>query len=171
MNKKFWTLLIAVVLVAAAIGFLKLKNPNQNSPNASQNQQIKTIKKIEGFSGNVLAGEKSPYLEFNKIDYDKALASNKIVFLDFYANWCPICRAEAPELTAGFDSLTSDNVIGFRVNFNDSDTDNDEKTLAKQFEIPYQHTKVILKDTKVALIDSDSWDKSRFEQEIAKLTQ
>ena len=95
--------------------------------------------------------------------------SGKIIVLDFYANWCPICRAEAPELKAGFDSLMTDAVIGFRVNFNDSDTDDDEKALAKQLAIPYQHTKVILKDGKEVLKSGDSWTRDDFTREVDKI--
>ena len=31
-------------------------------------------------------------------------------------------------------------VVGFRVNFNDTETDSEEKALAKEFGVTYQHT-------------------------------
>ncbi len=163
----------SIVFIIVTVGVIFFSNQKSTSNNGSNNPtgQVSSEegKMVEGFSGKVLAGTTSPYVIFNKADYDKAQASGKIVFLDFYANWCPICRAEAPELKAGFDNLTSDKVVGFRVNFNDSDTDNDEKALAKQFDVPYQHTKVILKDGKVALKSGDSWDKEMFAKEFGKL--
>lgn len=58
--------------------------------------------------------------------------------------------------------------MGFRVNFNDSDTDQDEKDLAKQFKIPYQHSKIILKNGKEFSRYLDSWDKATFDKEISK---
>ncbi|MFC1647102.1 TlpA family protein disulfide reductase, partial [Patescibacteria group bacterium] len=109
-----------------------------------------------------------PYLDFKKSDYDKAVASDKIVFLDFYANWCPTCRAEAAKLTKGFDSLNSDNIVGFRVNYNDDDTDEDEKNLASQFEVPYQHYKVVLINGEVVLTDGDIWDEDKLVEELTK---
>lgn len=112
---------------------------NSNLPNEKP-------QKAEGYKGNVLAGSTSPFIEFNRVDFEKAKTDGKIIILDFYANWCPICRAEAPELYAGFDQLNERNVVGFRVNFKDSDTDTDEQALAREFNIPYQHTKVILKN-------------------------
>lgn len=121
-----------------------------------------------GSLGNVIAGNKALYISFTKKDYDKAILDGKIIFLDFYANWCPICRAEAPEIEAGFNSLENENVVGFRVNFKDSETDEDENKLAKEFEIPYQHTKVILQNGKVLLKDGDSWDKNKLIKELSK---
>jgi len=120
-------------------------------------------------AGAVLAGTVSPYRVFDKEDYEKALAENKIIVLYFYANWCPLCKKEQPETQAAFDELNNPNVIGFRVNFKDSDTDEDEEAMAREFGIAYQHTKVIIKDGKQVLKAPDSWDKQRYLDEIRKV--
>jgi thiol-disulfide isomerase/thioredoxin len=112
-----------------------------------------------GYKGEVIAGSTTPFLVFNQADYDKAVAEGKVVFLDFYANWCPICRAEAPDIHAAFNELSSDEVVGFRVNYNDSDTDSDEEKLADAYGITYQYTKVIVKDGKVVTKSQDVWSK------------
>ncbi len=121
------------------------------------------------YSGTHLAGTTSQYLSFAKADYEKALTEKKIVLLYFYASWCPICREEQKETTAFFDSLDREEVIGFRVNFKDSDTDRDEEALAKQFGVPYQHTKVILKDGKQVLKSLEQWNRKRYAEEIGKV--
>lgn len=120
------------------------------------------------YTGNRLAGTTAPYLEFNQADYDVALAANKIIVLDFYANWCPICRAEEPALFAGFNSLTSDHdrVVGFRVNYNDDDTDAAEEALAEQFGVTYQHTKVILKNGESILTTQNTWTAEQLRAEV-----
>lgn len=59
--------------------------------------------------------------------------------LYFYANWCPSCKEADPDLAANQAQFPSD-VVVIRVNYNDSDTDADEKALAKQYGITYQHT-------------------------------
>lgn len=121
------------------------------------------------FSGTILAGNSAPLIDFNKADYDKALASGKIVFLYFYANWCPICRAEFPGMQEAFNELSTDKVIGFRVNYNDDETDEDEKNLARQFGVAYQHTKVGLKNGERVLKSPEGWDKQKYLSEINKL--
>lgn len=110
----------------------------------------------------ILAGKTTPYIEFNKLDYEKAVSSGKIIFLEFYANWCPICRAQEPKLFEGFDALTDEKVIGFRVNYNDDETNELEKQLAKDFGVTYQHTHVILRDGKVVSKTNDDLDKESF---------
>ena len=121
------------------------------------------------YTGKVLAGTASKYLDFKKADYDKALRDKKKILLYFYANWCPTCKKEQPETFAAFNELKDPALVGFRVNFKDSDTDADEIALAKEFGIAYQHTKVILKDGQKVLKAPDSWDKERYLEELKKI--
>ena len=170
MNKNLIIVGVVIITLFGFVFFINQKPQIQNENNKpSQPVSLDKSKMISGYSGKVLAGNKTPYIIFNKTDYDKAVSDNKIIFLDFYANWCPICRGEAPEIISAFDSLTSDNVVGFRVNYNDSDTDSDEKALAEKLEIPYQHTKVILKNGNILLKNGEVWDKNRFIEEITKV--
>jgi len=117
-------------------------------------------------SGTVLAGTQAKLIDFNKADYEKAIASDKLVVLYFYANWCPICRAEFPIMQEVFGGLETSNVVGFRVNYNDNETDADEKALARQFGVAYQHTKVFVKNGEQILKAPDTWTKARYESEI-----
>ncbi len=118
------------------------------------------------YTGSVLAGTKAKLIDFNKTDYDQALSSGQLVVLYFYANWCPLCKAEFPKMQATFNELDTDGVIGFRVNYNDNETDEYEKDLARQFGVAYQHTKVFLKNGTRILKAPDSWEKSRYLTEI-----
>ena len=113
---------------------------NENKENVVVNDEDNTIIDIDSemtedkisdlfYSGKVLAGNSSKLIDFNKSDYEKAIASDKVVILYFYASWCPICQAEFPKMQQAFDSLSTDKVVGFRVNYNDSDTDDYEKNL------------------------------------------
>ena len=121
------------------------------------------------YSGSVIAGNKSPLLDFNKSDYDSTLKTDKLIVLYFYANWCPICKAEvANSLYPAFNELTNNKVVGFRVNYNDNQTDNDEKNLAREFGIAYQHTKVFVKNGERILKSPESWDRERYLTEINK---
>ncbi len=174
--------IIVVAVIVGLIGFLSIQSQNEavkealerNKGNSQPTFTPPTLEtQVVGTSGHmyhgeVIAGTAGKFLDFNKTDYDEALASNKIVVLYFYANWCPECRVELPKLESAFNGLTTDKVIGFRVNFNDNQTDNFEKTLAAQLGVAYQHTKVFMKNGKQILYSPESWDKSRYLSEINK---
>lgn len=123
------------------------------------------------FSGTRLGGsDASPVIDFNKADYDKALAAKKNIVLYFYAIWCPLCKAEIPQFYEAISTFDKDNhnLIAFRVNFNDSDTDADEKSLAREFGVAYQHTKVFLKDGRRILKSPETWTADRYIEEVEK---
>lgn len=118
------------------------------------------------YTGEVLAGSTSPLLDYTEADYKKAIASDKLVVLYFYANWCPDCKAEFPRMQKAFNELTGSDVIGFRVNYNDSDTDASEVALAREFGVAYQHTKVFVKKGTRTLKSPEAWDTTRYISEI-----
>lgn len=59
--------------------------------------------------------------------------------LYFYANWCPICKPADADFKANSSKIPPD-VTVIRVNYNDTDTGQEEKDLAKKYGITYQHT-------------------------------
>ena len=122
-----------------------------------------------GYTGKVLAGKTSLYLDFNRADYEKALKENKKILLYFYANWCPLCVAEEPKTFSAFNELNDGDLVGFRVNYRDSDTDMNEEGLAEEYGVAYQHTKVLIKDGKKTGKYPDSWNKERYLEELKKL--
>lgn len=122
------------------------------------------------YTGEVLAGNQAILLDFKMEDYQKALNEKAIVVLYFYANWCPTCRAEFPKIQSAFEKLQNPDVIGFRVNFNDNETDSFEKGLAREFGVAYQHTKVILQNGERVLKSPETWEESRYLSEINSLS-
>ena len=157
-------LIIAVVLVAGCTsGQTKAADTSQEkqtaaaaADNASAAASIPTITNPKQLAKN--------FYEFDKGYYDAALKEGKFVFLDFYANWCSICKSEGPNMKAAFNALEDDKVIGFQVNFNDDQTDANEKALAKKFNVPYQHTKLVILPNETVL--SRSYKGPSSQQEI-----
>jgi len=183
-NMKYKPLILILIIVAVVGSVIYLnQNPKDNvviKEDASMKDEGEAM--MEGevmmeegnhmaseYTGTKIAGDSAPLLEFNKADYDTAIASDKLVVLYFYANWCPVCKEEvANALIPAFDELTTDKVVGIRINYKDSDTDADENNLARQYGIPYQHTKVFVKNGKQLLKAPDGWNKARYLSEIEK---
>lgn len=181
--------IVAVVLVLGGVGYYAIRSQTEQDKIAEEKalmekEAVGEIEKdammekkesevVKGesmmkYSGTVLAGKSSPLLDFDKVDYDVAIKTDKLVVLYFYANWCPICKAEFPIMQGVFNELDTDKVIGFRVNYNDNQTDNDEKNLAREFGVAYQHTKVFVKNGQRIIKSPEGWDKNRYTSEISK---
>jgi thioredoxin 1 len=156
---KVFLVVVVIIAILGIGGFYLYQNRDTNStPSINQSEVENEVRTVEGYRGNVLAGSTTPFIDFNQADYERALADGKVVVLNFYANWCPICRAEQPEIFEGFNTLQLTNVVGFQVNYKDDQTDSAEKELADQFKIPYQHTKVILVDGQEVFNETIQWD-------------
>ena len=164
---------ILIALLLLSVIFIAGCTANQTGmikpENQSMNKTGNMVSKESSYAGTILAGSSSPLLAFNKEDYDKAINTNKTVILYFYANWCPICREEFPQMKEAFGELKTDKVVGFRVNFNDDQTYDNERNLARQFGVPYQHTKVFLQNKQSILKSTESWNKQRYLDEINKV--
>ena len=110
----------------------------------------------------------SYYVRYDKDNYEQSLAEGKVILLDFYANWCPICRSENPKIIEGLAELNNPNVVAYQVHFNDGETTQEHEDLAKQFGVNLQHTKVILKNGEFFSKSLESWSKDKTIEEISK---
>ena len=79
----------------------------------------------------------SSYQEFSETALSDSDDKRRVLF--FYANWCPTCKAAEQDIQENIDELPDDVVI-IRVNYNDTNTNENEKELARKYAITYQHT-------------------------------
>lgn len=111
------------VAVFGVIYLQKVNQPTENTPLRTESP------KITLGSGN--------YIEYTKSGIEENTDKRRVLF--FYANWCPTCRPADANFEANLDKIPEDVVI-IRVNYADTDTDQEEKDLAKKYNIVYQHT-------------------------------
>ncbi|MEK7552906.1 MAG: thioredoxin family protein [Patescibacteria group bacterium] len=166
-----WSLIIVVAATILAVIVVGINYPgNEKREITPTSVPIPPINQalIGEYQGTLLAGVSAPLLDFNQTDYDQARQSGKLVVLYFYANWCPICRAEFPVMQKVFNGLTTDQVVGFRVNFKDNETEAKETELAREFGVAYQHTKVFIKNGERVLKSPEGWDENRYLSEIGR---
>ena len=111
-------------------------------------QQDETPKKeaMEKKEGEAMMGKDEPkmmkldssrYVEYSKTVLDQSAEKRRVLY--FYATWCPSCKAANENFTANPNKIPAD-VVVIRTNYNDPNTDQEEKDLAKKYGITYQHT-------------------------------
>lgn len=79
----------------------------------------------------------SRYVEYSKSVLDQGSGKRRVLY--FYASWCPTCRPADANFKEHANKIPEDAVV-LRVNYNDPDTDQEEKDLAEEYGITYQHT-------------------------------
>ncbi|MBP7700590.1 thioredoxin family protein [Candidatus Woesebacteria bacterium] len=103
------------------------------------------------------------YVEFTPQNLISAEGIRRVLF--FYANWCPTCKPVDIELEENMSMIPSDVKI-IKVNYNDTDTDQAEKDLAKKYNVTYQHTFVEIDEDGNAV---KTWNGGSLEDILNKL--
>ncbi len=149
--------IFAIVAVVAVLGFGAYTFSQNSSPSDSMMQKddsamegkdemVKTddamMQKDEAVmekDDKMMEGKMSDsrYVEYSKAALDNASSNRRVLF--FYASWCPTCKPTDADLKANSSKIPS-NVTVIKVNYNDTETDQEEKDLAKKYGITYQHT-------------------------------
>lgn len=140
------------------------KTPSPIIP--TREERIKQNAVEAGYVGTPLAGDKTFYIEFNMVDYNFAIATDKLILLNFYSTECAYCQNDNDAAIAAFDSMDYEDVVGFRVMFNDPTSTLDDKNIALKYGVENLNTKVIIKGGKRVFKVTDTWNKQLFIDEI-----
>jgi thiol-disulfide isomerase/thioredoxin len=84
-----------------------------------------------------MMSDQSRYVEYSKKALDNASVKRRVLF--FYANWCSECRPADANFKENESKIPED-VVVIRVNYNDTGTNQEERNLAKKYDVIYQHT-------------------------------
>ncbi|HYD03096.1 MAG TPA: thioredoxin family protein [Alphaproteobacteria bacterium] len=175
MNKLLVILFVLSVLVAGCAqqnpGAVSTNTPEDNSENTQTPAETETESETENnifskYSGTVLAGETTPYIEFNSEDYQKALEDDKIILLYFYSDWSSTSKSDQNAIYDAFNEMANPKIIGFKVNYDDDFTDSVESGLATNFDVREARTKVILKDGAVVQKTTATWNENDYERQL-----
>lgn len=130
-------ILVAVaVLVLGTIGFIIFNNsqvtttPVQNNTAASTNPESSS-------EDSTMMETNNKYIVYSSGSLEESTDKKRVLF--FYANWCPTCIPADKAFQSSLNQIP-ENVTIIRVNYNDSDTDQEEKELATRYGVTYQHT-------------------------------
>lgn len=113
LRRYIWIIALIIVVVIGGIWY-SLNNTNQDHQFADNQQEQPQI--------GVVVGKVAPIFTLDSLDAKKAQvggAGNTYV-LNFWASWCPPCRAELPEL-AQFASKYSRSVQFYAINLQESE--------------------------------------------------
>lgn len=135
MNKLVIGLVIGSILLVGVVVFYA--SQQKSSPLPSSQQQSMTNPNDSEQQSQPAQNNTSSYVVYTPQLLEEAKNKKRVLF--FYASWCPTCIPADEAFQAHTDKIPSD-VTLIRVNYNDPETDADEKALAQKYGITYQHT-------------------------------
>lgn len=134
--------IFAIIAALAILGFGVYTLSQNYSQSDSMMKRNDSAMEDEEMMADKMAT--SRYVQYTKSAFNNASGNRRVLF--FYASWCPTCKPADANFTQNVSKIPSD-VTLIRVNYNDPETDQEEKDLAKKYYITYQHTFVQIDST------------------------
>lgn len=123
-------LLLVIFVLTLVVGGSYLYR-SSNAPAMDQSATPDTMVKTETTTSS------KQYLPYTQEVLQSSKSTRRVLF--FYASWCPTCIPADADFEKNVSMLPSDLTV-IRVNYNDQDTDAEEKALATKYAVTYQHT-------------------------------
>ena len=140
MNKNLFS--IAIILLAVAIVFVNLWEP-KNKDAASEEDVSTIFENVEvSDSSGIEIGKAAPDFELVTLKGESVKLSDykgKKVILNFWATWCPPCKAEMPHMQKFYEENKEDGIEILAVNL--TDMDNGKKSIesfVKDYELTFE---------------------------------
>ena len=127
MNKKVIGYVIAILVIGSMVAIMVNENVKKADPIDTSGVLIESKKGSEGNNGEsgLGLGNTPPDFKLTTLDGDSLALSElkgKKVVLNFWATWCPPCKAEMPHMENYYrNSAEEDNVEIVAVNMTDSE--------------------------------------------------
>ncbi len=146
------TSVLVVALLVLAFGGIGLyalmtSRPSMTKSDSMEDSAILTVDGDENAmrndstemadSGTEMMQKVGTYSQFSPELLANSVSTRRVLF--FFANWCPTCQPADKSFSENNAKIPAD-VTVIRVNYNDTETDQAEKDLAKKYGITYQHT-------------------------------
>jgi thiol-disulfide isomerase/thioredoxin len=144
-------LVIPIVIFTFFVAGIAAFFVNQASPGSSVTDT--TLKESSNYpsqsnqfsySGKTIAGTVTPYIRYNDADFKKTIGEGKVVYVYFYATWCPLCARERPDIINAFNKLNEPEVVGFEAHWSDGQNTAEDDNLAREYGITSQHTHLFI---------------------------
>jgi len=104
----------------------------------------------------------SGWQDFDPEKFAAAKKENKTIVLDFYADWCPTCKRQAPILESLIQEDKYKDYVAFKVDYDKS------QALREELKIPRQSTIIVFKGKKEKGRNIAGTDKETLDSLFAK---
>lgn len=117
MRKRY--LLVVISILAITLTFSGCSNKSEDEP-VAENVEVKTeTDDSEGITNGIFTGDRMYDFTLKDIKGNKVSLSDfsgKVVFVNFWASWCPPCKSEMPHMQRVYKELQGDDFDMLTVN-------------------------------------------------------